>query len=348
MITMEQSIMNRPKILVTGGAGFIGSHTVVALWEAGYEPVIVDNFSNSQQWVVDNIRELTHSEIKCYEVDCCNSNQMRKILRAEGQFFGIIHFAAFKSVSESVKHPTLYYMNNMGSLQSIIDLKEEFNIPDLIFSSSATVYGNAEQLPVREDTPIKKASSPYGETKQLGEDLILETLETGAIILRYFNPIGAHPSGLLGELPNGTPQNLVPFITQTAIGKREALSVFGTDYNTIDGSCVRDYIHVVDLAKAHVAALGRLVRERKTDVFNIGTGSGSTVKEVISTFRRVNEVRVPVIYTDRRAGDVESIYADCSKANQLLNWKAEYDLKDALSHAWQWELQLVERLVLVA
>lgn len=345
---MKQSNINRPKVLVTGGAGFIGSHTTVELWNAGYEPVIVDNFSNSQKWVVDNIRSLTDSRIRCYDVDCCNKDEMKKIFNEEGQFWGIIHFAAFKSVSESVKHPLLYHFNNIGSLKSIIELKEEFNVPDLIFSSSATVYGNAEQLPVTEDTPKKQASSPYGETKQLGEDIILEKLETGAIILRYFNPIGAHPSGLLGELPNGMPQNLVPYITQTAIGKRKSLSVFGTDYNTPDGSCIRDYIHVVDLAKAHVASLGRLLQDRKTDIFNIGTGQGSSVKEVIVSFKETNKVPLPVVYTDRRPGDVEAIYADCSKANLLLGWKAEYNLEQALKHAWQWEMQLIQQLELVA
>jgi len=346
---MKNISLNRPKILVTGGAGFIGSHTTVELWNAGYEPVLVDNFSNSEEWVVDNIRALTDENIRCYNADCCDIDEMRKVLEREGQFFGIIHFAAFKSVSESVENPELYYANNIGALSTIMELKEEFGIPDLVFSSSATVYGEAVGRQVTEDTALQPASSPYGFTKQIGEELILDTLETGAIILRYFNPIGAHPSGLLGELPSGTPQNLVPFITQSAIGKQAELQVFGTDYDTVDGTCIRDYVHVVDLAKAHVSALGRLLVERKTDIFNIGTGLGTTVKEVIDTFQEVNGLSLQVTYSDRRPGDVEAIYADCSKANQLLlNWKAKYSLEEALMHAWMWESKLGASIELAA
>ena len=346
---MKKGNSNRPKILVTGGAGFIGSHTTVELWNAGYEPVIVDNFSNSKKWVVVSIRELTSSGIRCYDVDCCDQTNMRKVFEREGQFYGIIHFAAYKSVSESVDQPELYYSNNIGALKCIMELKEEFGIPDLIFSSSATVYGDVKNLPVTENAPLGAASSPYGVTKQLGEELLLDAFETGAIILRYFNPIGAHPSGLLGELPAGTPQNLVPFITQTAIGKRKALKVFGTDYNTSDGTCIRDYIHVVDLARAHLSALGRLLVDRKTDIFNVGTGRGYSVKEVVETFQKVNGITLPVIYDARREGDVEAVYADCTKANQLLlNWRAEYSLDDALMHAWKWEIRLAEGIDLAA
>lgn len=341
---MKRIATDRPKILVTGGVGFIGSHTVVELWNSGYWPVIVDNFSNSQEWILDNIRALTHPDLKCYTVDCCNLNAMREVIREEGQFFGIIHFAAFKSVSESVNDPELYYRNNMGALQNIITLKLESNIPDLIFSSSATVYGDAKQLPVTEESPFQPATSPYGETKQMGEEMIQEQLDSGAIILRYFNPIGAHESGLLGELPNGTPQNLVPYITQTASGKRKTLKVFGTDYNTKDGSCIRDYIHVVDLAKAHVAALGRLLVSRKTDVFNIGTGTGNSVIEVVETFQMVNNLLISVEYANRREGDVEAIYANCSKANRLLKWHSQYKLEEALKHAWKWEKLLMSQL----
>ncbi|MBR9831428.1 UDP-glucose 4-epimerase GalE [bacterium] len=331
---------NRPKIVVTGGAGFIGSHTVVELWNVGYEPIIIDNFSNSQPWILDRIKQLTTNDIQCYDLDCANQVAMEDLFSQLGQVIGIIHFAAYKSVSESVAHPEKYFANNMGSLQTIINIKEKFNIPDLVFSSSATVYGVADHLPVTEDCDLKPASSPYGETKQLGEQLIKDQLETGAIILRYFNPIGAHPSGLLGELPSGVPQNLVPFITQTAIGDRDHLQVFGTDYETKDGTCVRDYIHVVDLAKAHVAALSRLLSTRRTDVYNIGTGKGNSVREVIETFEKVSGEQLPVKYVDRRPGDIESIYADCGKAALALHWNATYTLEDALMHAWQWEQSL--------
>lgn len=337
---MELKKLNRPKILVTGGAGFIGSHTVVELWNVGYEPIIIDNFSNSKRWILNNIRQLTHKAIKCYEIDCCDEEALDQLIKKEGQIFGIIHFAAFKSVSESVKNPTLYYKNNLKSLANVIKLKAKYNIPDLVFSSSATVYGNADHLPVSEDCKMKEAASPYGETKQLGEKMIRENLETGAIILRYFNPIGAHPSGLLGELPSGIPQNLVPYITQTASGKRAFLNVFGTDYNTEDGTCIRDYIHVVDLAKAHVAALGRLLSKRRTDVYNIGTGKGNSVKEVIETFEKVNGIKLAVKYAKRRSGDVEAIYADCIKASLALHWNAKFSLADALKHAWHWECKL--------
>jgi UDP-glucose 4-epimerase len=331
---------NRPKIVVTGGAGFIGSHTVVELWNVGYEPIIIDNFSNSQPWILDRIKQLTTTDIQCYELDCTNQVAMEELFSQLGQVIGIIHFAAYKSVSESVAHPEKYLANNMGSLQTIINIKEKFNIPDLVFSSSATVYGEADHLPVTEDCDLQPATSPYGETKQLGEQLIKDQLETGAIILRYFNPIGAHPSGLLGELPNGVPQNLVPYLTQTAIGEREFLQVFGTDYDTKDGTCIRDYIHVVDLAKAHVAALSRLLSSRRTDVFNIGTGKGNSVQEVINTFENVTGQKLPVKYADRRAGDIESIYADCGKAALALHWNATLTLADALAHAWQWEQSL--------
>tara|TARA_R110002049_G_scaffold16388_4_gene65335 strand:+ start:3271 stop:4305 length:1035 start_codon:yes stop_codon:yes gene_type:complete len=331
---------NRPKIVVTGGAGFIGSHTVVELWNVGYEPIIIDNFSNSQRWILERIKQLTTNNIKCYEIDCTNQLAMEELFSHLGQVIGIIHFAAYKSVSESVADPERYFANNLGSLQTIINIKEQFNIPDLVFSSSATVYGAADHLPVTEDCDLQPATSPYGETKQLGEELIKEKLETGAIILRYFNPIGAHPSGLLGELPNGVPQNLVPYLTQTAAGEREFLRVFGIDYDTKDGTCIRDYIHVVDLAKAHIAALSRLLSSRRTDVYNIGTGKGNSVQEVINTFENVTGEKLPVEYVNRRHGDIESIYADCGKAALALHWNATLTLADALAHAWQWEQSL--------
>lgn len=331
---------NRPKIVDTGGAGFIGSHTVVELWNVGYEPIIIDNFSNSQPWILDRIKQLTTSDIQCYELDCTNQVAMEELFSHLGQVIGIIHFAAYKSVSESVANPDKYFANNMGSLQTVINIKEKFDIPDLVFSSSATVYGAVENMPVTEDSDLQPATSPYGKTKQLGEQLIKDQLETGAIILRYFNPIGAHPSGLLGELPNGVPQNLVPYLTQTAAGEREFLHVFGTDYDTKDGTCIRDYIHVVDLAKAHVAALSRLLSSRRTDVYNIGTGKGNSVQEVINTFENVTGEKLSVKYVDRRAGDIESIYADCGKAALALHWNAKLTLADALAHAWKWEQSL--------
>ncbi len=333
---------HRPKIIVTGGAGFIGSHTDVELWNVGYEPIIVDNFSNSQPWIFDRIKRLTSKGLQCFHIDCCDEEKMEQLFLKFDQIIGIIHFAALKSVNESIEQPELYYKNNLNSLQTIINLKEKFNIPDLVFSSSATVYGAAEQLPVTEDCNLKPATSPYGETKQLGEKMIREQLETGAIILRYFNPVGAHPSGLIGELPIGVPQNLIPYLTQTAIGQRDSLKVFGTDYNTLDGTCIRDYIHVVDLAKAHIAALTRLLSNRKTDVYNIGTGKGNSVLEVINTFEKVSGIDLQVKYTNRRDGDIESIYADCSKALLTLNWNLKYTLEDALKHAWQWEKALHE------
>ncbi|MFT5668544.1 MAG: UDP-glucose 4-epimerase [Vicingaceae bacterium] len=333
---------HRPKIIVTGGAGFIGSHTVVELWNVGYEPIIVDNFSNTQPWIFDRIKQLTSKRLQCFHIDCCDEEKMEQLFLKLDQIIGIIHFAALKSVNESIEQPELYYKNNLNSLQTIINLKEKFNIPDLVFSSSATVYGAAEQLPVTEDCNLKPATSPYGETKQLGEKMIREQLETGAIILRYFNPVGAHPSGLIGELPIGVPQNLIPYLTQTAIGQRDSLKVFGTDYNTLDGTCIRDYIHVVDLAKAHIAALTRLLSNRKTDVYNIGTGKGNSVLEVINTFEKVSGIDLQVKYTNRRDGDIESIYADCSKALLTLNWNLKYTLEDALKHAWQWEKGLHE------
>lgn len=336
---------NRPKIIVTGGAGFIGSHTVVELFDAGYEPIIVDNFSNAQTWILDRIKSLTTANLQCYFLDCTDEDQMSQLFESLGQIIGIIHFAAFKAVGESIEKPEMYFENNLGSLQTIINLKKKFNIPDLVFSSSATVYGAAEQLPVSEDTDLKPATSPYGETKKIGEEMIREQLESGAIILRYFNPIGAHPSGLIGELPNGVPQNLIPYLTQTAAGEREHLQVFGTDYNTPDGTCIRDYIHVVDLAKAHVAALTRLLSDRRTDVYNIGTGQGNSVQEVINAFEKVSGIQLPVKYAERRNGDIESIYADAKKAALALHWNAKYSLEDALKHAWHWEQNLHEAKV---
>jgi UDP-glucose 4-epimerase len=332
----------RPKIIVTGGAGYIGSHTVVELIDAGYMPVIIDDFSNSQEWIIDRLCILTHSAIMYYNVDCQNYETMHEIFMGLGDIEGIIHFAAFKSVSESVEVPLKYYNNNIGSLTTIMQLVEDFNISKLVFSSSCTVYGEADQLPVTELTPIKQAESPYGYTKQVGEQLINDAKKEGAVILRYFNPIGAHPSGLIGELPSGEPENLVPYITQTAVGLREQLQIFGDDYNTLDGTCLRDYIHVVDLAKAHVKALQYLDENKATNTFNVGTGKGNSVLEMVKTFETVNNIKLNYKIVPRRAGDIEQIYADTKKANTILKWKAQYGIKEALKDAWNWELNIQE------
>jgi UDP-glucose 4-epimerase len=332
----------RPKIIVTGGAGFIGSHTVVELIDAGYMPIIIDDFSNSQEWIIDRLCILTQSAIMYYKVDCKNYETMHEIFMGLGDIKGIIHFAAFKSVGESVDLPLKYYNNNIGSLTTILQLVADLNIPKLVFSSSCTVYGQADQLPVTELTPIKKAESPYGYTKQVGEQLINDTKKEGAVILRYFNPIGAHPSGLIGELPNGKPENLVPYITQTAVGLREQLQIFGDDYNTLDGTCLRDYIHVVDLAKAHVKALQYLDENKVTNTFNVGTGRGNSVLEMVKTFEAVNNIKLNYKIVPRRAGDIEQIYADTKKANTILKWKAQYGIKEALKDAWNWELNIQE------
>ncbi len=332
----------RPKIIVTGGAGFIGSHTVVELINAGYMPVIIDDFSNSKEWIIDRLCILTQSAIMYYKVDCKNYETMHEIFTGLGDIEGIIHFAAYKSVGESVGSPLKYYQNNVGSLTTILQLIDKFNIPKLVFSSSCTVYGQADQLPVTELTPIKKAESPYGYTKQVGEQLINDVKKEGAVILRYFNPIGAHSSGLIGELPNGKPENLVPYITQTAIGIREQLQVFGNDYNTQDGTCLRDYIHVVDLARAHVKALQYLDENSTTETFNVGTGKGNSVLEMIETFEKVNQIKLNYKIVPRRIGDIEQIYADTTKANEVLKWKAKYGIKEALKDAWKWELNIRE------
>jgi UDP-glucose 4-epimerase len=332
----------RPKIIVTGGAGFIGSHTVVELIEAGYMPVIIDDFSNSKEWIIDRLCLLTRSAIMYYKVDCKNYETMHEIFMGLGKIDGVIHFAAFKSVNESVLQPIKYYQNNIGSLSTIIKLINDFSIPKLVFSSSCTVYGEADQLPVSELTPIKRAESPYGHTKQVGERLIVKNLKEGAVILRYFNPIGAHPSALIGELPIGKPENLVPYITQTAAGIREQLQIFGDDYNTLDGTCLRDYIHVVDLAKAHVKALQYLDENKATDTFNVGTGKGHSVLEMVKTFEEVNNIRLNYKIVPRRAGDIEQIYADTKKANTILKWMAQYGIKEALKDAWNWELNIQE------
>lgn len=338
------------KILVTGGTGYIGSHTVVELQNSGYEVVIVDNLSNSRADVVDNIAEVSGVKPAFEEVDCVDKEAMRKVFEKYGNIEAIIHFAASKAVGESVQKPLLYYRNNIVSLINLLELMPEFGVKGIVFSSSCTVYGEPDELPVTENAPIKPATSPYGNTKQINEEIIRDAVKANpvfsAILLRYFNPIGAHPSALLGELPNGVPQNLVPYITQTAIGLREQLSVFGNDYNTPDGSCIRDYINVVDLAKAHVIAIDRILEKKQdeqVEVFNIGTGRGLSVLELVTMFEKATGVKLNYKIVGRREGDIEKVWANPERANKVLGWKADTPVEDTLLSAWKWQLKLRER-----
>ncbi len=340
----------KKKILVTGGAGYIGSHTVVELQNAGYEVVVIDNLSNSSESVLDGIARITGIRPAFERLDCTDKEGLRAVFAKHAGIEGIIHFAASKAVGESVKKPLLYYRNNLVSLLNLLDLMPEFGVKGIVFSSSCTVYGQPDVLPVDETAPIKPALSPYGNTKQICEEIITDTIHAGAafraILLRYFNPIGAHPSAEIGELPLGVPQNLIPYLTQTAIGVRAELSVFGNDYNTPDGSCIRDYINVVDLAKAHVIAINRMI-ENKSDeaveVFNLGTGRGVSVLELISTFERATGVAVPHKIIGRREGDIEQVWANPKKANTILGWTAQESLEDTLASAWKWQEKLRER-----
>ena len=340
----------KQKVLVTGGTGYIGSHTVVELQAAGYEVVVVDNLSNSNADVIDNIEKVSGIRPAFEKVDCLDYAGLESVFAKHGGFQAIIHFAASKAVGESVQKPLLYYRNNIVSLINLLELMPKYEVGGIVFSSSCTVYGQPDELPVTEDAPIKKAESPYGNTKQINEEIIRDTVASGApinaILLRYFNPIGAHPTALLGELPNGVPQNLVPYLTQTAIGIREKLSVFGDDYNTPDGSCVRDFINVVDLAKAHVVAIDRILRggqKEKVEVFNIGTGKGVSVLELIHAFEKATGVKLNYQIVGRRAGDIEKVWANPERANTELGWKAGTSLEDTLLSAWNWQLKLRER-----
>ncbi len=337
------------KILVTGGTGYIGSHTVVELQNNGYEVVIVDNLSNSRADVVDNIQKITSIRPAFEQVDCLDFVSLENVFCKHEGISAIIHFAASKAVGESVQKPLLYYRNNIVSLINLLELMPKYNVKGIVFSSSCTVYGQPDVLPVTEEAPIKKAESPYGNTKQINEEIIQDTVKSGSpirsILLRYFNPIGAHPSALIGELPNGVPMNLIPFLTQTAIGIREKLSVFGDDYNTPDGSCIRDYINVVDLAKAHVYAIARMLEDKqneKVEVFNIGTGKGLSVLELIHAFETATGVKLNYQIAPRRAGDIEQVWANPEKANKVLGWKAETSIEDTLRSAWNWQLKLRE------
>ncbi len=332
------------KILVTGGLGFIGSHTVVKLQEAGYEVVIIDDLSNSSENVLDGITAITGKRPIFEKIDLKEKADVSAFFQKHNDVKGVIHFAASKAVGESVKEPLLYYENNIGSLVYLLKELKELPEASFIFSSSCTVYGQADELPITENAPVKQAESPYGNTKQIGEEIIRDTCKVvptlKAIALRYFNPIGAHESAEIGELPIGVPQNLVPFITQTAIGMRDELSVFGDDYPTSDGTCVRDYIHVLDLAKAHVVALQRLLQNKNKEsyeTFNLGTGKGSSVLEVVQSFERVSGEKLNYKIVGRREGDIISAYADTNKAKDELGWKTELSLDDAMLSAWKWE-----------
>jgi UDP-glucose 4-epimerase len=337
----------KKKILVTGGTGYIGSHTTVELIEQGFEVILIDNLYNSKADVVDRIEKITGIKTHLQVLDLCDKERLDNFIQEHKDISAVIHFAAFKAVSESVSKPLEYYRNNLFSLVNLLDIMKRYDIPDLVFSSSCTVYGQPEKLPVAEDAPLQPATSPYGNTKQIGESIIKDTTfadkKIKAISLRYFNPIGAHPSALIGELPRGVPENLVPYLTQTGIGIREELKVFGDDYDTPDGSCIRDYLHVVDLARAHVIAIKRLLEgKNKTDyeVFNLGTGNGVSVLEAIKSFERVSGIKLKYKIVGRRAGDIEKIWADPSYANNELGWKTLSSLDEAMKTAWDWEMTL--------
>ncbi len=331
------------KVWLTGGTGYIGSHTFVDLLESGYEVFSTDNFSNSSPHVLENIRKISGKESINYEVDLCDRDALELIIRQEGQIDAVIHFAAYKAVGESVQEPLKYFDNNLNSLLNVLRMCKKYHIPHLVYSSSCTVYGNPEQLPVDENTPMAPATSPYGLTKQMGEDMIIHSLQAtriGAVLLRYFNPAGAHESGYIGEDPRNAALNLVPVITETAIGKREKMTVFGSDYPTRDGTCVRDYIHVMDLARAHTQAL-EYARQHLPppgyDVFNLGVENGVTVLEAIQAFERASGQKLNYQLGPRRPGDVVAIYADATKAKEILGWTPQRDILNIMNTAWQWE-----------
>ncbi len=337
----------KEKILVTGGTGYIGSHTTVELQNAGYEVVIIDNLSNSNREVLDGIDAITGIRPVFVEGDCTDIETLRKLFRENPGIKGIINFAASKAVGESVHKPILYYRNNLATLLNLLECMPEFGVKGIVFSSSCTVYGEPDVNPIDETAPIKPATSPYGNTKQISEEIITDFIRSGApiksILLRYFNPIGAHPSSCIGELPVGVPQNLVPYLTQAAAGIRKELTVFGDDYDTPDGSCIRDYIDVVDLAKAHVTAMKRMLDNPDTpavEVFNLGTGRGLSVLELINSFERATGVKVPYKIGARREGDIEKIWADPKKANEVLGWKAEVPIDDTMRNTWAWQCKL--------
>lgn len=337
-------------ILVTGGTGFIGSHTTVELQQAGYDVVIVDNLSNSKIEVLDGIEKITGIRPAFEQVDLRDYDATEAVFKKYPQICGIIHFAASKAVGESVQLPLVYYRNNVVSLVNLLELMPKYNVKGIIFSSSCTVYGQPkpENLPVTEEAPHQKATSPYGNTKEINEQIITDFIHSGApiksIVLRYFNPIGAHPSAEIGELPNGVPNNLIPFVTQTAMGIRKELTIFGNDYDTPDGTCIRDYIYVVDLAKAHVCSMTRVL-DKETEpleFFNVGTGNGYSTKEIVDSFERATGVKLNWKFGPRREGDIEKIWGNVDKANKILGWKAEANLDDVLATAWKWQVKLRE------
>lgn len=339
--------------MVTGGTGYIGSHTTVELINAGYSVVIIDNLSNSNREVLDGIKNITDVMPDFVEADCTDMAALTALFDKYSDIKGIINFAASKAVGESMYKPILYYRNNLNTLLNLLDLMPKYGVKGFVFSSSCTVYGEPDVNPVTEKSPIKKATSPYGNTKQISEDIITDVVNSGtpikSVILRYFNPVGAHPSAEIGELPNGVPQNLIPYLTQTAIGIRKELSVFGDDYDTPDGSCIRDFINVVDLAKAHVMAIERMLEDKsdkKIEIFNLGTGVGLSVLELISAFERATGVKVPHKIVGRRAGDIVKVWADPILANTVLGWKAETSIEDTMRSAWNWQVKLRERGVM--
>lgn len=342
--------MNKGRILVTGGTGYIGSHTVVELQQAGYQVVIIDNLSNSNIEVLDGIERITGIRPEMVVADCTDNDAIEKLFNDYPDITGIINFAASKAVGESIEKPLLYYRNNLNTLMNLLDAMPRHGVKGIVFSSSCTVYGEPDENPVTEAAPIKKATSPYGNTKQISEEIITDFINSGApiksVILRYFNPVGAHPSAEIGELPNGVPQNLIPYLTQTAIGIRKELSVFGDDYDTPDGSCIRDFINVVDLAKAHVIAIERMLEDKspaKIETFNLGTGVGLSVLELINAFERATGVKVPHKIVGRRSGDIEKVWANPKYANEVLGWKAQTSIDETMRSAWAWQCKLCER-----
>ena len=336
------------KIIVTGGTGYIGTHTAVALQEAGFNVVVFDNLSNSVVESLDGVAQITGVRPDFIKVDCADKEDLYDAFKMHSDAVGVIHFAALKAVGESVEKPLLYFRNNLNGLINVLDMMREFSIPNIVFSSSATVYGVPENLPVTEETPLQPTTSPYGQTKVMGENIIRDTVraypQIHATLLRYFNPIGAHPSGLIGELPNGVPNNLMPYITQTAIGIRPFLNIFGNDYDTPDGYCVRDYIDVNDLARAHVAALRHMINGADgVGVFNLGTGRGLSVMELVRGFEHATGVKVPYQIAPRRSGDVPAIWADASLAHRVLGWCADTPISDTLASAWKWQTKIQKK-----
>ncbi len=329
-----------------GGAGYIGSHTAVELFEASHTPVIVDNFSNFKEWIIDRIEQITGNRPNVYKGDCTDINFINSVFEKEQNIEGVIHFTAFKAVGESIQKPIPYYTNNLNSLLTLLTAMQKYNVQNIVFSSSATVYGEPDTNPLTENSPKKQATNPYGNTKLIAEDILQDVVTSGAdiktIALRYFNPIGSHQSHLIGELPLGVPNNLVPYITQTAAGIREKLTVFGDDYDTPNGTCLRDFIHVVDLAKAHIATLEYLQKQTSPffDIFNVGTGKGTSVMELINTFEKVNDIKLNYEIGPRRQGDVESCWADTKKINEIMGWKSQKTIADAMKDSWEWQKTL--------